>query len=737
MLCSFKRMIYPKTVAAIDTKGYMIAIFGLREKMADSNGIPVTEAKVVGYHLPTAEDVTVDLSGRWAKSKHGIQFEADGYEEIISHTRDGIIAYLSSGLIKGIGPAIAEKIYDIFGDDTLAVLDSDVDRLMKVPGIGKTKLERIRDSYMATRTARDIVAFMRPHGVTTNKAVKIFEHYGKDAIRIVKEHPYQLCEMHGIGFKIADAIAQAMGLDPLSSERIAAGILYTLEDAETGGDLCLTKKKFRKESLKLLNTDGITEERIAVEAYKLLCEGKLVIYHDRVYLASTARIEQRVADNVNRTLSKGTKKLRVNLDLEIDREQSRIGITLAPEQREAIKACLTSPLCIVSGGPGTGKTLIQRVLLGIYQRTSPDAKIVCCAPTGRAARRMEQCTGYPASTIHRALGLMAGEDGTYGEPEPLDADFVLVDEVSMLDIYLANHLLNSLPDGCQLTLVGDADQLPSVGPGAVLSELIASGAIPVVKLDKVFRQDAGSRIATNAKLIRHSTLALEYGDDFIFYESPTFEQSADIIESLYKKEIASVGVDNVALLTPLRKKTETGVNALNKRLHGIINPPSKGKPELVRGEKVFRVGDKVMQTRNREDISNGDIGYITRITSQDGEMTVYVDFGDGRCAEYDPHHLEHLELAYASTVHKSQGSEYPTVILNVQSGHSFMLKRPLVYTGITRAKRKVIIVGERKALCIAIKRVDAEKRGTLLAQRINEHGVPPSESPTCPSSNSG
>ena len=302
----------------------------------------------------------------------------------------------------------------------------------------------------------------------------------------------------------------------------------------------------------------------------------------------------------------------------------------------------------------------------------------------------------------------------------LDADLVLVDEVSMLDIYLAGHLFDALKYGCQVVLVGDADQLPSVGPGAVLSELIASGTIPVARLDRVFRQSAGSRIAANARLIRHGSVGLEYGSDFEFLDSASIAESAQTIANLYLQEISRYGVDNVVLLSPFRQKTETGVNALNEALRDKVNPPTAGKQEVTKGSRLFRVGDKVMQNRNHEDISNGDIGYVTGIYRNGDDCTVRVDFGDGRVADYDTQDLDMLDLGYALTIHKSQGSEYKSVIINLQCAHAVMLTRPLIYTAITRGKEKVTIVGERRALCIAIKRTDTDQRGTCLAKRLQD-----------------
>ena len=524
--------------------------------------------------------------------------------------------------------------------------------------------------------------------------------------------------MAGVGFKTADKIAMSMGIDRLSTERVDEGILYTLTDAEGRGNLCMDRDGFITACRKTLETPELTDQMIAARANRLILDGRMRTYESCVYREKTAKAEEKLADLIRYQIRHQNPCTYGDLDHELDREESRLKVRLAPEQRQAIKTALTSGLCIITGGPGTGKTMLQKALLGIYSRNHPSKEIVCCAPTGRAARRMEQSTGFPASTVHKALGLIAGEDGEYGDPETLDADLILVDEVSMLDIYLAGDLFDSVKPGSQLILIGDADQLPSVGPGAVLSEMIASGTVPVVKLDKIFRQTAGSRIATNAKLIRHGNMSLEYGSDFQFYDSASIPKSAEKIVELYLQETAKYGVDNVALLSPYRQKTETGVNALNELLREKINPPAPDKAEVVHGTRRFRCGDKVMQIKNCDEISNGDIGYITKICKAGDETTVTIDFGDGRTAEYDTSQLDMLDLGYASTIHKSQGSEYRSVIINLQCAHYVMLTRPLVYTAITRGKENVIIVGERRALCMAIKKTDTEKRGTCLAKRL-------------------
>lgn len=719
MICQFKRLIYPRSLSAGEA-GYMIALYEPCEKLYDSAGNQVMEVKAVGYCLPTADNLRYNLKGQWSRNaKHGIQFEVETFEEIITPTKEGILAYLNSGQIKGIGPKTAEKIFDAFGQDTLTVLDENPEQLLSISGISENKLKKICESYLASRGARDVVAFLAPHGVTPNRAVKLYRQYGDQTMDIVRNHPYRLCEMVGIGFRTADKIAMSMGFDKLSTERVDEGLLYTLMDAETKGHLCMEKRDLIRQSLKILDTDGLTEEMGAARASWLLHDGRLALYNGRVYRAATAQAEKKVSDRIRVLLQSGKTQLGASLIPKLDILETRLHLTLNAEQKNAVVTALSNPITVITGGPGTGKTLTQKMILELYRQNHPHGRIVCCAPTGRAARRMEESTGMPAATIHKALGLLAGDDGTYCEPEMLEADLVLVDEVSMMDIYLAGHLLRSIPKGCQLVLIGDADQLPSVGPGAVLSELISCGEIPVVRLTKIYRQSYGSRIAINAKLIRNGNLSLEYGDDFQFFESTDLSASADLIEKLYLREVGSYGVDNVALLSPYRQKTETGVNALNERLREKVNPPSSSKPEAVVGKRKFRLGDKVMQIKNYEDVNNGDIGYITHIHHDGSDVTVTVDF-DGRIMDYEGNDLEMLDLAYASTIHKSQGSEYQSVIINLQCAHAVMLVRPLIYTAITRAKQRVILVGERRALCIVIKRTDTEQRGTMLAARIAE-----------------
>ena len=719
MLCQFEKLLYPRTADAT-TIDYMIAVYRPLEIIRDSAGDMLSEVKAVGYCLPIAEKVRYRLNGHWAKHpRHGLQFEVEGYEEVISHTKEGIIGYLASGQIKGVGRKIAELIYDTFGQDTLEILDREPEKLMSVRGISKKRLQKICDSYLATRGARDVIAFLSPHGVTANRAIKIYREYGKDTMDIIRNHPYRLVEMAGIAFKTADKLAMSLGLPAVSPERVDEALMYAIAEAEVEGHLCLEKHDFLRRTLKLLETPEITEDMAAGRAYHLVQENRLVCYDGYVYRSSTATVENNIAFHITQQMKMEVEPYE-HLDLSIMGEERKLKIRLAPEQRDAVKMALTSKFCVITGGPGTGKTAVQKAILDLYREKYPEATIVCCAPTGQAAQKMKESSGLPASTIHKALCIKANPDGSLTTGIMLNADLILVDEVSMMDAFLAERLFAAVPPNARLVLVGDADQLPSVGPGAVLKDIIGSGVVPVVRLDHVFRQSAGSRIATNARLIKHGNLSMEYGPDFMFFDSKDLAVSADIIENLYMQEVKKFGVDGVAFLTPFRHKTETSVDAMNARLQALVNPAAPGKPEAVYGQLRFRLGDKVMQIKNYEQVNNGDVGYITSITGPENEATVQIDFGDGRVMEYENEQLKMLDLGYASTVHKSQGAQYKSVIMNLQCAHAIMLIRAIVYTAITRARLRLAIVGERKALCRAIRNTKADQRGTRLAQRIQD-----------------
>ena len=722
MKCSFSRLLYPKSLEEARDGSYMIALFRPNEKVLDAQGNRLNSIKVVGHFLPTVAGVKVDMAGHWKKdARYGLQFEMESSEEIVgSHTRS-IVAYLSSGMIPVIGSVLAERIYNTFGAQTLEVLDQDPSRVSEVLGISKKKCEQFCKAYMETRSARKLINLLAPFNISAPQAIKLRQQLGTDAQRLLMEFPYMVFERDLIDFEIADQLAQASGIPQNAPERLAAGLIYALKQAEHEGHLCMHKESFVRRAVNLLRAPQVTWKAVAQRAFEMIKEGRLSLFYDYVYRPIMAKAEEDVATWICDMLHRDSLPYMGDLDDEIDGQQTEMGFTFAEEQRHAIRTALTSPICIISGGPGTGKTSIQRAILNIYKKAFPDSDVVCCAPTGRAARRMEQSTGYPASTIHKVLNLTAGEVHELKDIDLLEADLVLVDEVSMMDMLTTWYLFNALPPSCRLILVGDADQLPSVGPGAVLNELLACGKLPAVILDKVFRQSEGSLVAENAQRIRHGVSDLEFGDDFQFWPSAEETQSAQYLMWFYKREVDRYGVDNVALLTPFRKKSKTGVYSLNAALHDTINPASQEKDEIETGQRILRVGDKVMQMKNRDFASNGDVGYICTSKRDSDGILVEVDFGDDRVVAYeDAESLRQLELAYAATIHKSQGSEYDAVLINIQNMHGKMLNRALIYTAETRAKKQVIIVGDWEAVVRAIQTADTKRRNTMLAVRIND-----------------
>lgn len=722
MKCSFSRLLYPKSLEEARDGSYMIALFRPNEKVLDAQGNRLNSIKVVGHFLPTVAGVKVDMAGHWKKdARYGLQFEMESYEEIVGSDKRSIVAYLSSGMIPGIGSVLAERIYNTFGAQTLEVLDQDPSRVSEVLGISKKKCEQFCKAYMETRSARKLINLLAPFNISAPQAIKLRQQLGTDAQRLLMESPYMVFERDLIDFEIADQLAQASGIPQNAPERLAAGLIYALKQAEHEGHLCMHKESFVRRAVNLLRAPQVTWKAVAQRAFEMIKEGRLSLFNDYVYRPIMAKAEEDVGTWICDMLHRDRLPYMGDLDDEIDGQQTEMGFTFAEEQRHAIRTALTSPICIISGGPGTGKTSIQRAILNIYKKSFPDSNVVCCAPTGRAARRMEQSTGYPASTIHKVLNLTAGEVHELKDIDLLEADLVLVDEVSMMDMLTTWYLFNALPPSCRLILVGDADQLPSVGPGAVLNELLACGQLPAVILDKVFRQSEGSLVAENAQRIRHGVTDLEFGDDFQFWPSAEETQSAQYLMWFYKREVDRYGVDNVALLTPFRKKSKTGVYSLNAALHDTINPASQEKDEIETGQRILRVGDKVMQMKNRDFASNGDIGYICTSKRDSDGILVEVDFGDDRVVAYeDAESLRQVELAYAATIHKSQGSEYDAVLINIQNMHGKMLNRALIYTAETRAKKQVIIVGDWEAVVRAIQTADTKRRNTMLAVRIND-----------------
>lgn len=718
MLCVFERVLYRNTG---DTSGFTIALYKPLEAVCGDDGSLISQIKAVGYFLPVSIGTRYDLQGKWKKnSKYGIQYEVENFREVITLTKEGIISYLRSGSIKGIGKKTAEKIYEKFGDRTLDILENQPERLICVSGISEKKMRRITESYQENREAGNAAAFLASCGIGPKKTAEILKRYGDETIKTVKENPYILCEIPGISFKTADKAAMQIGFDELSPMRIDEGIIYTLICSETAGNLCLLKDELIRQCIKKLNTPEITEYMISERIEKLKKEKRLYTYMDMYYRPYAAKAEHLLAWYVADILKSRKARYIPDLDRLIRYKEKELGISLSPEQYDAVKSALCSNISIITGGPGTGKTTVQKVILEIYRDEYPDREICCCAPTGRAARRLSESTSFTASTIHKVLKLDLDEKAESTEAEKLSADLILIDEASMLDSFIAYKLFSALKKGAQVVITGDSDQLPSVGPGAVLSELISSSLIPVVRLEKIFRQKEGSLIAKNSGIIKEGKYSLETGDEFCFIPSADINESAEILLRIYLDEIKSRGIENVALLSPLRQKTATGANNLNMLIRDKVNPAGENTVEISNGKRTFRLNDRVMQIRNFAQVNNGDIGVITDITRKGDEKVAHVKFECGIEMEYDTSELEMLELGYVYTVHKSQGAEFDTVLINIQNAHSVMLTRPLLYTAVTRSKKKVILVGDKKAVYTAISRSEVKKRGTCLAQILKD-----------------
>lgn len=722
---------YEKTIYKDESWGFCICAYRTGDET-----VPVTARKAgsrdghihftaTGYLLPETSTVEVDLNGHWEKSRYGAQLAVDSYREILPATEAGILGYLSSGLIKGIGPKTARQLVDAFGLDTLQVLDKTPERLLGIKGIAAKKLERIVSTYQDAKALREIVSFLAPFGVSVRKCMQIREAYGGQAIQILKTSPYALCRIHGFGFKTVDEIARRMHVRPDDPQRIQGALLYTLEEAGHAGHLYLPREDLIRQAARLLK-DGapgndIPDSHIAAQVYELAMQRALCVCGEAVYRRRLYEAEARTAELVA-ALARQPVCAYPNFDAVLAQSQKEQGLMLSTRQCEAVRCCLQQPFSILTGGPGTGKTTVLKVILDVYQKLE-GGTILQAAPTGRAARRMMQSTGHPAGTLHSVLGLVAkGEGGAYHTKglAPLTADFVVVDETSMMDIFLAEELFRRIRPGAKILLVGDADQLPSVGPGNVFRDLIRSGVLPVTRLDTVFRQSGASRIALNAQLIRQNRATLLEGPDFEFLPCADETEASAMIQRLYQDEIARAGIEQVQVLSPFASRGAVSVKSLNPVLRDLVNPARFCVQEWQIGDTLFREGDRIVQTRNQGEISNGDTGVLRAIQKgEDGERTALLDFGDGRTVEYDERDMAHIQLAYALTIHKSQGGEYAVVILPMLPSFYKLLSRNLVYTAITRAKKRVILVGQKKALYMAIHKDGSDQRNSMLANRLS------------------
>lgn len=722
---------YEKTIYKDESCGFCICAYRTNDDTAPAAARKAggrdgcIRFTATGYLLPETGAVKVDLNGHWEKSRYGPQLAVDSYREILPTTEAGILGYLSSGLIKGIGPKTARLLVDTFGLDTLQVLEQSPERLLGIKGIAAKKLERIVSTYQDSRALREIVSFLAPFGVSVRKCSQIREAYGGQAIQVLKTSPYALCRINGFGFKTVDAIARRMHTRPDDAQRIQGALLYTLEEASRAGHLYLPKDGLIRQASRLLKEGApgteIADRTIAAQVYELAMQRALCVCGDAVYRRRLYEAETRTAELVA-ALARQPVRTYPNLEAVLAQSQNEQGLMLSTRQCEAVRCCLRQPFSILTGGPGTGKTTVLRVILDVYRKLEGGA-ILQAAPTGRAARRMMQSTGLPAGTLHSVLGLVAkGEGSAYHTKglTPLAADFVVVDETSMMDIFLAEELFRRIRPGSKVLLVGDADQLPSVGPGNVFRDLIRSGVLPVTRLDTVFRQSGASRIALNAQLIRQNRATLLEGPDFEFLPCADEPEASAMIQRLYQEEIARVGIEQVQVLSPFASRGAVSVKSLNPVLRDLVNPARFCVQEWKVGDTLFREGDRIVQTKNQGEISNGDTGVVRAIhKNEEGEITALLDFGDGRTVEYDERDMAHIQLAYALTIHKSQGGEYSVVILPMLPGFYKLLSRNLVYTAITRAKKRVILVGQKKALYMAIHKDGSDQRNSMLANRLS------------------
>ena len=668
----------------------------------------------------------LEIEGEWVKHpKFGQQFKATTYKTVAPTEISGIEKFLASGAINGIGPAMAKKIVAEFGEKTLEIIAKSPNELLKVPGIGKKTAEKISTSYLEQSELTEIMVWLENHGISNTYAGKIFAKYGSFAIDIMEKDIYRLFQdIEGIGFLTADKLAFNLGIQREDKRRIISGIDYALMQLCNNGHCCIPEMALVDKTAKILQVNNqiiftILKERIDNGSLNTeVVGGETLIYPPYLYYA-----EKKVATRLLQ-LQQATEPLSEdNLSLFIKVWEKDNQIQLAQKQKEAIKACLHHGVLVLTGGPGTGKTTVIKGILSILK--AQGLKIRLAAPTGRAAKRLSETTGQKALTIHRLLEAnnLAQDDNlqlgfSKDVDDQLDADVIILDEVSMVDIVLMHHFLNAVPDGCRIILVGDTDQLPAVGPGSVLKDIIRSQKIPAIRLDEIFRQAQTSMIIQNAHIInagRLPDIRKQYSD-FVFYELNDDTSITQKILDLCTKDLPHEGFDvlkDVQVLSPMHRFL-CGVENLNLMLQEQLNP-KKNQDELKYSSQTFRVGDKVMHIRNnyQKNVFNGDIGFIQDINNE--KLTV--DYFD-HIVTYEKNELNELTLAYASSVHKSQGSEYKVVIIPLSTSHYIMLQRNLLYTAITRAKQKVIIIGSKKALMTAIQSNRTQKRYTLLAERL-------------------
>lgn len=681
----------------------------------------------IGYGLPLTDAIEISIEGEWRNSQYGYQFIIEHWKEIIPQTKEGIYAYLASGLLRGIGKKTAANIVEKFGIDTLNILEYHPDKLLEITGVTPNKLEDIKKAYIESHMIRDLMTFLAPYKITPKAALKIHQQFGSASVSIIKTKPYELCRIPGFGFKRVDAIALTT-CKPNDPVRIRGAFLHILSEIRSSGHLFMSTESLCRDSLHLLNykiplETHVNMLEISDTLYNSVVNNQLVANNRSIYLPKSFEAEDSVAHRVAEILSSHCNSIDVSTELEDVKKN--LCIELSKKQNEAVLMAFKNNISIITGGPGTGKTTVLQAIIHVYKKTFPNGKLLLAAPTGKASRRMAESTGIDdAKTLHSTLGLIGSEDNSYlNSTEFVEADLVIIDESSMIDMWLAAQLFTRIKTGTRILLVGDADQLPSVGPGNVFREFISCGEIPVTILDEIFRQAKDSLIAHNARKIMSNSTDLYYGDDFHLYPCTSQEDAALKIQELYLEETKKADIENVQILSPFREDGDASAKKLNEVIREIINPPSEETPELRVGNRSFRVNDRVIQTKNRNNVSNGEIGFIKSI-DQGIKPELSIEFGDSlspRTIKYTPENLDIIELAYSTTVHKAMGSEYHTILMPLLMAHSILLNRNLFYTAITRAKKRVILVGQKKALFMAIHKNKIDKRNTLLAFRINHY----------------
>lgn len=680
---------------------------------------------VVGSAASVTAGEYIECEGSWTNDRqHGLQFRADLLRVIPPSTVDGIEKYLGSGMVKGIGPHFARKLVRAFGERVFDVIEDNPDALLELPGIGPKRKERVTRAWAEQKVIREIMVFLQSHGVGTARAVRIFKTYGEEAVERVRENPYRLAlDIHGIGFKTADTIAQRLGIPKDSLMRAQAGVRHALAEIANDGHCAAHTESLVHKACDLLEIDaGIIQSAIQAELDEERLVREELDGQEILFLTPLQRAEQGVALSVARLMGFPLPWGQIAPDLALPWVERETGMELSDSQRAAVGSALDGKVCVITGGPGVGKTTVVNSILRILM--AKGVEVLLCAPTGRAAKRLCESTGVEAKTIHRLLEfdpkIMGFKRDQYSQ---LTTQLVVVDEVSMVDVTLMNQLLRAVPNEAAVLLVGDVDQLPSVGPGSVLRDLIDSGQVPTARLNEIFRQAASSKIIVNAHRINDGRMPEhpEHPDpdgDFFFIRCETperiFERLLDVVMQRIPKRFGLHPIDDVQILTPMNRGG-LGARSLNIELQKHLNP--NAQPRLTRFGWTYAPGDKVIQTRNNYDLEvfNGDIGRITQIDEQEGMVEIEYD---GRLVEYETGELDELALAYATSIHKAQGSEYPAVVIPLATQHYNLLQRNLLYTGVTRGKRLVVLLAQTKALAMAVKRVDSVKRLTRLKERL-------------------